>query len=407
LNSAPSHAHSSLPSDPASGRVLALDGLRGVAILVYSGHNLYAGPSSTQLEGAVSHALRSGWVGVSLFFVLTGFLTTVRLSASHDRDPGFRAYYLRRLFRIVPLYYGFLVLWLLLAPHIPGYTAEDVALLRANQGWYWAFLANLRLATHRGSFGAEPTIFWSLAVAVYFYVLWPLVVAGVRREALVHLCWVLILAAITFRLALRVAGPDPRVTEAIYTLLPARMDDLALGALLALLIDTPDAGTWIRRWAGTASGLLTALLATVFVLQRGLRLDTWFFQTIGHTVVSATAAACLGLVLWSRDRAVPRRILELPLLRACGRWSYGIYVWHGALYYLVSQQPWFLNHPAVAGSRLLGALAVTLALVAGGVALGALSWRFYEQPFLRLGRRLVPSAYPGPPIPSGSLRRIA
>ena len=52
----------------------ALDGLRGVAILVYAGHNLYAGPASTHLQGAVWYTLRSGWVGVSLFFVLTGFL---------------------------------------------------------------------------------------------------------------------------------------------------------------------------------------------------------------------------------------------------------------------------------------------------------------------------------------------
>jgi peptidoglycan/LPS O-acetylase OafA/YrhL len=197
------------------------------------------------------------------------------------------------------------------------------------------------------------------------------------------------------------------VTEAIYTLTPARMDDLALGALLALAVDTSAAGVRPPKWARPAAGLLTALLVAVFVLERGLRLDSGFFQTIGYTVVSAAAAAYLGLALWSREGAMPRRVLELPLLRACGRWSYGTYVWHGALYYAVCRRPWFLEHPALAGSRLLGALAITGGLVAGGIVLGALSWRFYEKPVLRLGRRVAASACPDLPKPSGRSRPTA
>jgi peptidoglycan/LPS O-acetylase OafA/YrhL len=404
LSSVQSHAHSSNSSDPASGRVLALDGVRGIAILVYACHNLYAGPSSTHLESVIWHVLRSGWVGVSLFFVLTAYLNTARLIAARDLDPWFRHYYIRRVVRIVPLYYGFLILWPLLARHIATYSPGEIALLPASQGWYWAFLANLRLATHQGSLGAEPTIFWSLAVAAHFYLLWPVVVARVRPGALVRLCCGLVVVAVVRRIALRSAGTDPRITEAIYTLTPARMDDLALGAFLAVSIATPDRWRQIRRWARPAAGLLTTVLAVVFVLQRGLRLDAVFFQTIGYTVVSATAAACLVLALGSREGGVPRRILELPWLRACGRWSYGIYVWHGALFYAVSRQTWFLEHPVLAGSRLLGALGVTLGLVAAGVALGALSWHLYEAPLLRLAGRVAPPVHDPAPTPPGPSR---
>jgi peptidoglycan/LPS O-acetylase OafA/YrhL len=404
VNSIPSHEGSSHPVDPAAGRVLLLDGFRGAAVLVYACHNLYAGPSSTHLEGAVYHALRSGWIGVSLFFVLTGFLTTRRLMASRATDPTFRRYYIRRCFRIVPLYYGFLALWLVAAPWIAGYTADDLALLRQHQGWYWACLANLRLATHEGSFGAEPTIFWSLAIVVHFYLLWPLILAIVPRERLPRLCLGLVLAAILVRVALRADGPSARITEAIYTLTPARMDDLVLGALLALAIAAPPA--WLERLAWPAAGLLTTLLATVFVAHRGLRLDDPWFQTIGYTVLSATAAACIFLALRSRADAPGRRILESRFLTACGRWSYGIYVWHGALFYAVSQEPWFVHAAPLAGSRLLGSLVMTLVLLAAGIALGALSWRLYEAPFVRWGRRIAPPVMLHPaPDSSGPLPR--
>ena len=394
LSFSSSHAGSSLPSDPARGRVLALDGLRGVAILLYGCHNLYSGPSRTHFERAICHVLRTGWVGVSLFFVLTGFLTTARLNASRDLDPGFHRYYIRRILRIVPLYYGFLLLWLLLASRGFGYTAPDIAILHASQGWYWAFLANLRLATHRGNFGPEPTIFWSLAVVVHFYLLWPFVVATVRRPQLIRLCVVLVLAAILFRVTLLAEGPDPRITEAIYTLTPARMDDLALGALLALLIGAPEASRQMPRWLWPVAYFLTALLTVVFILARGIRLDDPFFQTIGYTAVSGTAATYIALALWARECAHPRRILESAFLRACGRWSYGIYVWHGAIYYAVSREAWFLHPTALAGSQLLGAVALTLGLLAGGIALGAVSCRLYEEPFQRLGRCIGPPRHP-------------
>jgi peptidoglycan/LPS O-acetylase OafA/YrhL len=390
VNSIPSHEGSFHPVDPAAGRVLVLDGFRGAAVLIYACHNLYAGPSSTHLEGAVYHALRSGWIGVSLFFVLTGFLTTRRLMASRTADPIFRGYYIRRCFRIVPLYYGFLAFWLVAAPWIAGYTPDDLALLRQNQGWYWACLANLRLATHAGNFGAEPTIFWSLAVVVHFYLFWPLIIGIVPRERLPRLCLGLVLGAVLFRVALRAGGSGSRITEAIYTLTPSRMDDLVLGALLALTISAPGAWRRLERWAYPAAGLLTALLAAVFVVHRGIRLDDPWFQTIGYTMLSATAAAYIFLALRSRADAPGRRILQSRFLTSCGRWSYGIYVWHGALFYAVSHEPWFVHASPLAGSRLLGSLVTTFVLLATGIALGALSWRLYEAPFVRWGRRIAP-----------------
>ncbi len=391
-------ASSARDSSPSTGsppeRVAALDGLRGIAILVYACHNLYAGPASTPTQGAVWFTLRSGWIGVSLFFVLTGYLTTGTLCDTKGIDPGYRRYYMRRLLRIVPLYYLFLLLWLLAAAHVGTYTGEEVASLSANQGWYWAFLANLRLVLHSGGFGAEPTIFWSLAVATHFYLLWPLVVAGARREWLLRLCLAVIVAAVLVRLSLRAAGMRPPIVEAIYTATPARMDDLALGALLALWIRTPNLRARMVRWAPAVGFPLTLALIAAFVLGRGLRLDTGFFQTFGYTLVSATAAAYVAMAVTSRPDRPLRRLLQWTPLRTCGRWSYGTYVWHGALFYALNRRPWYVHPPPLLGSRLAGALALCFGLVAAGTALGAVSWRIYEQPMLRLARR-SPSRSPG------------
>jgi peptidoglycan/LPS O-acetylase OafA/YrhL len=377
---------STCSASSASERVAALDGLRGLAILAYACHNLYAGPVSTPTESVAWFTLRSGWFGVSLFFVLTGYLTTGRLVDSKRIDPGYRCYFLERALRIVPLYYGFLVLWLLAAARLGPYSAEEVTSLRANQGWYWLFLPNLRLALHDGSFGAEPTIFWSLAVATHFYLLWPLAIARVRSDRLVRLCLALIVAAVLCRLGLCAAGTRPPIAEAIYTATPARMDDLAFGALLALGVRMPGVGPRIARWSPSVACLLSAVLATVFVLDRGLHLDTAFFQTIGYTLVSATAVAYLATALTCRPASPVRQLLQWRPLRACGRWSYGTYVWHGALFYALSRRPWYVHPPPLLGSPLAGALALCFGLVGAGTALGALSWRIYEQPMLRLAR---------------------
>jgi peptidoglycan/LPS O-acetylase OafA/YrhL len=374
--------------------VAALDGLRGIAILVYACHNLYAGPASTPVQGAVWFTLRSGWIGVNLFFVLTGYLTTGTLCDTKAVDPGYRRYYIRRLLRIVPLYYLFLLLWLLAAARLGTYAAEEVASLRANQGWYWGFLANLRLALHTGAFGAEPTIFWSLAVAAHFYLLWPLMVAGTRRERLSGLCLALIVAAVLVRLSLRAAGMRPAIGEAIYTATPARMDDLALGSLLALWIRTPNLRARVVRWAPAVGSFLTLTLVAAFALGRGLRLDARFFQTFGYTLVSATAAAYVAMAVTSRPDRPLRRFLQWTPFRACGRWSYGIYVWHGALFYALNRRAWYVHPPPLLGSRLAGALSLCFGLVAAGTVLGAVSWLFYEQPLLRLARR-GPSRSPG------------
>ena len=389
----------SSPTESPPERVAALDGLRGIAILVYACHNLYAGPAGTRIEGAVWFTLRSGWVGVSLFFVLTGFLTTGTLCDTKGVDAGYRHYYLRRVFRIVPLYYGFLLLWLLAAAHLGTYTAEEIVSLQASQGWYWTFLANLRLALHQGSFGAEPTIFWSLAVATHFYLLWPLVVAGTRRDWLVRVCLALIVAAVLVRLSLRAAGIQPPIAEAIYTATPARMDDLALGALLALWIRTPGLAPRMARWSPPAGVLLTVALLAAFVLGRGLRLDSRFFQTIGYTLVSTTAAAYVAMALTTRPASSLQQVLQWAPLRACGRWSYGTYVWHGALFYALSRRSWYIHPPPLLGSRLAGALALCFGLVGAGTILGAVSWRIYEQPMLRLARRR-PSRVGSDPTPT-------
>src|SRR5579862_7894518 len=139
----------------------ALDGLRGVAIL------------SVMVEHLAPRLLAGGgWVGVDLFFVLSGFLITgVLLDGKDDPHRG-RTFYVRRALRIFPLYYATLALITF------GPLAKALALGLSAQtlGWYWIYGTNWQIALGMAHIGGPIAYFWSLAVEEQFYLIWPLII---------------------------------------------------------------------------------------------------------------------------------------------------------------------------------------------------------------------------------------
>src|SRR5438034_11006318 len=137
-------------SDPADARIPALDGVRGVAILLVLflhlapfGHGL---PAPTAFVDKVFlHAARTGWIGVNLFFVLSGFLITGILYDTKGSSHYFRQFYVRRVLRIFPLYYGILAVFLII---LPALFPEHWVLreLKADAAWYWTYMYNWKVA---------------------------------------------------------------------------------------------------------------------------------------------------------------------------------------------------------------------------------------------------------------------
>lgn len=381
-----------------SGHIPALDGIRGVAITLVLINNLYPGYPSGFVDRLFYIASNTGWVGVDLFFVLSGFLITGILWDTKGRERYFTNFYARRFLRIFPLYYGFLVLWTIVAPRLFPDPAR-VASWHQSQLWYWTYLVNVHIAV-QGQGLLEPGSFWSLAVEEQFYLLWPLIVLYSSRRGLVRLCLAMIVAAFAIRLGFRLHDSSRQVAEALYVLTPTRMDGLAMGALLAILARAPDGVRSLARWARRLFPAALLALLVIFVWRKGFIAHDVVVQTIGYSIVVLAAGSGLVLSVAAEPGSRLAAFVTHPALRALGRYSYGIYVWH-----VVSRLTWlwpFVQHPPkLLGYEFPTAIALWLCLSTVAVLIAVASWHLYERPFLRLKDRFRYDRRPRP-APAGS-----
>ncbi len=146
----------------------ALDGIRGIAVsLVLLCHFVGAYEPTTTVGGIVYAVLRSGWCGVDLFFVLSGFLITGILVETKTAPNFFRSFYMRRFLRIFPLYYALLFVWFgVLGSLAARFGWDAYAIGRDRQLWYWAYLGNW-LRPSRELVGAIAHL-WTLAIEEQF-----------------------------------------------------------------------------------------------------------------------------------------------------------------------------------------------------------------------------------------------
>ncbi|RPH56400.1 acyltransferase [bacterium] len=380
-------------------RLPVLDGLRGVAILLVLvlHFTMYGGtPGVAGIDGFVHRFALAGWIGVDLFFVLSGFLITGILWDAKGGERYFRNFYARRLLRIFPLYYGALVVFLVLLPLLwPAHAG--LARLRGEGVWYWTYLVNFQIAREGWpDFGALGH-FWSLAVEEQFYLLWPVAVFLLRRRPLMALCAGAGGMAVGVRLALHLADREP----AAFVLLPARVDALAAGALLALAVRGPGGLPAALRWAKPAAVASLAGLAAIFIWKRGLPAEDPAVAVAGYSLLAVLFAGVLTLALAAAPEGRAGRWLAAPGLAFFGRYSYGLYVLHHPLLFL---KPEWLSY---------GSLPEWLLFVAAGtgvtVVLALLSWNLWEKPFLDLKDRFPYASAPRedrgtPPAAAPALR---
>ncbi len=324
-----------------------------------------------------------GWVGVQLFFVLSGFLITGILLETRRAENYWSSFYARRALRIFPVYYLLLACTFLVAPRLFHLSAATLAEHRY-QGYYWLYVANLTLL---GGGGVDVLGHcWSLSVEEQFYLLWPLAVRWLDERGLVRLCLGIVVAAFLVRLGMRLAGAHP---ELVYELTPARADALALGALGAVVVRRRAWVAWLEPRLGRALGASLALLAAVALAGGLLARNSAVTQTAGYTVLAVVAALGIVLVTLQTARREGRLAAALasPILRRYGKYSYAIYVFHHPLDLFISRTfiaPRLASLGPPAFLLLQAAYFVVGAI--GLLALGAASYRLVERPFLQ-GKR--------------------
>lgn len=342
---------------PAWGHFAALDGVRGIAVIVV-----------LLFHGGVSWA-QGGFLGVDAFFVLSGLLITSLLLDEMGRTDSVALgrFWSRRARRLLP------ALFLVVAAcgvygavfAAPG----ALATLRGDALASLAYVANWRfIATGSDYFVAtsEPSVLrhmWSLAIEEQFYLVWPLVllaVARLRHRALLvgAISTAGIVASVAVMAALHEPGRDP---GRVYYGTDARAHVVLTGALLAAVLAAVR-----RNLPVTGAGLVTRLgltaaavagagaFAAAVVLADGD--DRWLYQG-GFLAVAVAVAAVLASVVLDPD-GWPARVLSFQPLRAVGLVSYGLYLWHWPVYLTLTSERTSLSGPGLLALR----IAVTAAL---------------------------------------------
>jgi peptidoglycan/LPS O-acetylase OafA/YrhL len=331
----------------------------------------------------VDNFLSGGFLGVNIFFVLSGFLITALLLREHA-DRGrvrFGKFYAGRALRLLP------ALYVLLAAHViyvavtnPFPFENELVSVRAAFFYYynWQVVWNLlKTAPDLGHL-------WSLSIEEQFYVVWPAVLIlflGLRHRAKTVVgVLIAVIVLIAVNRALLWQHTDWR---ALLNRTDTQADGLFVGALLAVL--------WVRRRTPTRGLIPVAWIAfgVVVLSVEFVRGDGSFYFDGGSTLFAAAIAA---VILATLETNWPvNRLLCLAPLRAVGRVSYGLYLWHYPIFRVVARYGarWPFPVPAVVGFTAAGTATV-------------LSWVLVEQPALRWKHRL--QARPPPSEPASPSR---
>jgi peptidoglycan/LPS O-acetylase OafA/YrhL len=347
----------SLRLTKSSALIVEFDGMRGLAVLGVVLFHSQAQLVSLHLDGIV----RYGWIGVNLFFVLSGFLITGILIRSKPNPNFFKNFYVRRALRIWPLYFALLFFSWAIAHAVPGKLSEQ--LLHTRWLVFILFLQNVCSISMPGPL--VPT--WTLAIEEHFYSFWaPIVRLASMRSLMFLLCFVIAASPVARY------GLDRRILAA-NTLL--NLDGLAFGALLALLF-RPE-----RRLLWSYIAFATSIIGVV-----GISLCR--FQATNALLSSWLACLFSGLVtfalLSAHTNSLYGRILRIRWLRYLGNISYGLYLLHGWAAVFVSS--------AGVDRRLVrfgaaGDLATVAIRFVVSVLFATGSWYLLEQPILRFKKR--------------------
>jgi peptidoglycan/LPS O-acetylase OafA/YrhL len=344
-----------------------LEGLRGVAILLV-----------VACHGALP-GMAAGFIGVDVFFVLSGFLITGLLVSEIDATGGMglARFYARRARRILPAAAVVLVATLVVATLV--YSPLDVPRVTSDAMAAGLSVANIHFAIEATDYFApvdpSPILhFWSLSVEEQFYLAWPaLLLLGARlgrpRLGMVAVTGLVLVGTLALGILVSgVSGPWA------YYLLPTRAWQLAAGAALALAGDgltrLPRTFALPLGWLG--AGLLVAAIA-------------WIGPSTPYPGIAAavpTVGTLFLIAAGARTGSPGWLVLQRRPLRWIGRISYSLYLWHWPILVLgpATLMAW---DPVVAGS--LDPLALRWALVGLAIIAAAVSWRLIEEPF-RVGR---------------------
>lgn len=388
-----------------SGRIGQLDGLRGVAIAMVVFYHYFSFHFTTRAGSPLwflVYPTRFGWSGVDLFFVLSGFLIGGILLDAKQSTGFFRVFYVRRLLRIVPLYFLILTLFFSLiawfgrhpSPFWPWTLDQNLPRFT-----YFLFLQNI-WAAKWGALGSAPlAVYWSLSVEEQFYLTLPLIVRFLSRHRVLILTLEMIVLAPMLRIALHALSPTH--PHAWYLLMPCRADSLFFGVLGAILLRDP---LWRARIEQNpmVMRVMIVLLAigAPFVTQTQDAARGLWMVSVMFTWLAAFYLLVLLYAVTFTTSAVSR-VLNWTWLRGLGIIAYGVYLLHEGILGLVRQ--FVLLGPPGVSALPYGAVAISA--MALTIFIAHVSWVHFEKPLVAFSHRYrygPPSGLPRSAVDSRS-----
>jgi peptidoglycan/LPS O-acetylase OafA/YrhL len=367
-----------------SHRLPELDGIRGTAILAVVLFHWIAIQGQFIVPARLEALLLFGWSGVDLFFVLSGFLIGGILLDSRGSVNYFKVFYMRRFYRILPLY-GAICLatlimfyvhlsthpWLFRTPKIPWYSyltfGQNFWMVRLHTLGYW-----------------QLGVTWSLAVEEQFYLTLPFVIRFASRRTLPYLLGFGILLAPLIRVVLWFALDHESAISAAQLLAPCRMDALLLGLLAAWAVREAACWEWLvanRAVIGSASIVLGVGLLEL--IHRRSNQRSFAIVSFGYTLIALFYLSLLVLAV--TQSGFVSRLFRFRGLTELGIVAYGLYLFHMPVIGLVY---------ALAGKKspeLTGVSTFALTLLSGLLlfALVRVSWLYFEKPLINIGHRYL------------------
>jgi peptidoglycan/LPS O-acetylase OafA/YrhL len=369
----------------------ALDGVRGLAVLMVLLFHFIGGLTPTNgVESVVFGVMKYGSYGVELFFVLSGFLITGILYDTRETTQYFRNFFMRRVLRIFPLYYAVLIAVFLIAPLIPLFRGPTLDALVEKQAWAWLYAVNLYIAKEGAWSFSYLQHFWSLAIEEHFYLFWPFVVfALMRRPArLAQVCLVLAITAMVVRVAAIALGMNG---ISAYVLTPLRLDGLALGAWLAIVVRRPGGQASVARWLPHVVTALGLALIVSFPLARTVGLSGSELLAAIRGCLAQMLLACLVITaVMSPTKTFVSRLFTSHPLVWLGTYSYGLYVYHHFLSYAAQDYRTVEVLATWTGSHMLAVVMQASVGIGLSCLIAYLSYEHFEKRFLAFKKHFEP-----------------
>ncbi len=345
----------------------ALDGLRGIAILgILIQHNFSFLPIP-----------KFGWTGVDLFFVLSGFLITDILLRTKDQKNFLPNFFIRRILRIFPLYYGLLIVFFVVTPLINQFK-DQYTYYSTNQNMLWMPLQNwLYITKPKPHNDTVFNHFWSLSVEEQFYLLWPIIIFACKKiQRLIIITYFILFGCIAFRLSTWLYFGNANINFLLQYM--TRVDGLCIGSLIAI---------WRNISVETASKklirlgiILLSLHATAFILTKTIFSNVPHFTIFGYSTITIIFGLVLIFVL-EKENKLTKFLFENRVLKGLGKISYGLYVYHWPT--LVIFKIYFLNYLkdfGISNYKSIAIISISAVLLA--ITVSVMSYHFFEKKIL-------------------------